>query len=383
MSLKEILFQITNIKRLLNRKYQEERRIIFYSESSIYYLYFEGIIQYLLSNSKYDICYITSDIKDSVFKLASDRFKVLYLSNLMLAFVTIFLDSKVLVMTMTDLEKYHIKRSIKDVDHIYAFHAIMSTNMAYQKGAFDHYDTIFCVGPHHFEEIRQTECHYGLKAKRLVKVGYHLLERIYAEHIEYRQNNKDNLKGKQTILIAPSWSEGNIMKTCINELLSSLLRSGYRVILRPHPETYKRNFGLIKATVNKFKGDANFELEAKLNSIKNFHLADLLITDWSGIAFEYAFGTERPVLFINTPMKVHNSEYKSIGFEPLEVKLRDKIGVSLELDKINSIIPSVVKLLADQEFYRKQIIKNRDQYIYNWGSSSEVGGKYILGKIVD
>ena len=41
--------------------------------------------------------------------------------------------------------------------------------------------------------------------------------------------------------------------------------------------------------------------------------ADLMITDWSGIAYEYAYTTCKPVLFIDTPMKIMNPEYKKIG----------------------------------------------------------------------
>lgn len=50
--------------------------------------------------------------------------------------------------------------------------------------------------------------------------------------------------------------------------------------------------------------------------------ADLIITDWSGIAYEYAFTTLRPVLYINTPMKIMNPEYEKIGVVPINIFMR-------------------------------------------------------------
>ena len=47
------------------------------------------------------------------------------------------------------------------------------------------------------------------------------------------------------------------------------------------------------------KSDNNLNYDYKYN-IK----ADLLITDWSSIGYEYAYTTKKPVIFINTPMKM-------------------------------------------------------------------------------
>lgn len=382
MGLKTLPGEIRAIKSLLDQTKREERKIVFYSESAIYYLYYEGLIDYLLNNSDETITYITSDQKDPVFKKASERLRILYISNAMMAFATGLLDTDFLLFTMTDLGNYHIKRSTRDVDHIYVFHAIMSTHMIYRKEAFDHYDTLFCVGPQHQEEIRATEKYYGLKEKRLIEVGYPLLEKIHAEHLQYRTK----ISGKNdrpVVLIAPTWSGGNIVESCLDQLISTLLKACFQIVLRPHPETYKRNRRLIGTIIEKYESEKGFELETELTSVNNFHRADLLITDWSGIALEYAFGTERPVLFINTPRKIYNNDYEIIEIDPLEVTLREKIGRVLEPDQIASAGSMVEELLADGDSYKKVIIDSREKYIYNWGRAAEAGGKYILQTLAD
>ena len=135
--------------------------ITFYSESGIYYQNFRGTIEALLTKSNFKILYITSDMKDPVWNICNDRIIIIYVKKL-IPFFFPFINTKTLVLTMADLNKYHVKRSTNPVNHIYMFHAINSIHMQYNQGAFDYYDTIFCVGPHHIEEIRKTEEIYHL-----------------------------------------------------------------------------------------------------------------------------------------------------------------------------------------------------------------------------
>ena len=46
--------------------------------------------------------------------------------------------------------------------------------------------------------------------------------------------------------------------------------------------------------------------------MKSFDKADLMISDWSGVAFEFAFGLEKPVIFIDLPKKINNSDFNYI-----------------------------------------------------------------------
>jgi len=111
---------------------------------------------------------------------------------------------------------------------------------------------------------------------------------------------------------------------------------------------------------------------------KSFLEADLLITDWSGVALEYAFGTERPVIFIDMPRKIMNEKYTELDIEPFEAYVRNKIGVVVsaeELDHLSDIVDSVI---ADELKYKKEIIRLRDKHIYNLRNSAAVNAEQIL-----
>ena len=107
------------------------------------------------------------------------------------------------------------------------------------------------------------------------------------------------------------------------------------------------------------------------------HEADLLITDRSGIAFEYAFGTERPVLFVDTPLKEHNKNWRNLNIEPIELQLRNKVGVSVKLEALDNILPIIEDLLKNSNNWRETLKSMRSEHVFNWGCSAAEGAEYI------
>ena len=106
--------------------------------------------------------------------------------------------------------------------------------------------------------------------------------------------------------------------------------------------------------------------------------ADIVVTDWSGIAFEFAYATKKPCLFINTPNKVMNPEYDRIPCIPVEVSLRDRLGISLEEDMAGTADKAIQQLLDHPEEYRQSIEKAMEDSLFHPGHSAEVAGRYII-----
>ena len=68
-----------------------------------------------------------------------------------------------------------------------------------------------------------------------------------------------------------------------------------------------------------------------------------MVSDWSGAALEYAFGLERPVLFVDVARKVNNPDYEALGIEPFEVGIRERIGRVVAPDDLAAIVPAVAR----------------------------------------
>lgn len=356
------------------------KHLVFYSESNGFYKYFKGIIEYLLEHTNITIHYITSDPNDSIFEMeqTNSQIRAYYIGENRLITLMMKMDADMVVMTMPDLENYHIKRSYvrDDVEYVFVQHGVGSNNMGMRKGCMDHFDTVFCAGPHQVEEVRETEKAYGLTAKRLIEVGYPLIDEIRVKY----QSTAHSENERKKILIAPSWQDKNIVDSCLEEILDALKDKDYEIIVRPHPQEVRLKKEHMEILKQKY-ASGNVIIQTDFTSNNPVMEADLLITDWSGISWEYAFTTYRPILFIDTPMKVMNPEYQKIDTVPLNILLRDKLGKSLKLDQLDEIAVTVEYLLEHTADYSKQIDALAHEYIFNLGQSAEVGAKYIIGSL--
>ena len=360
------------------------KHLVFYSEGSGFYKYFEKIILWLLENSKLTIHYVTSDPNDQVFALAKENPRLVpyYIGPKKLITLFMKLEADVVVMTMSDLGNYQYKRSYysKNIKYVYVFHYPLSTHMVLHTGALRHYDAILCVGDFQFEEIRQTEKLFGDPEQELIACGYGQLEKLYDAY----QAAPHEKRQRPKVLIAPSWQPDNILDSCIDPLLQELLGQGFDVTVRPHPEYVKRYGDRMNAIVKRYEdykgGDLFFELDFTGNT--SIFDSDTVISDWSGTAYEFVMVTERPCVFVDTPPKINNPDYEKITVPPLEFTLRDQVGVRVSPGSFSGLSEKIRALLQD-ESYSDRIRAIREKTIANFGRSGEVGGEYILNAVKD
>ena len=363
----------------------DERSIVFYSESSvILYPYVEEIIREL-QNRDQKICYLTSSKDDPILKNENKNIGVFYIGDSEIEKMKFFLrlKAKVLIMTMADFGTYHIKRSKAfPVHYIYTFHSINSPLMGFDsgkisKGAFNHFDTIFCVGPHQIQEFRATEQLYNLKQKNLVECGYGLFDKLIRLRSSFPQQNFLSKNNKKKVLIAPSWGKQNLLESTGIELIKILLDAGYDVTVRPHPMTIKKSPKIIKQ-IKEFEKNPDFLIDTNTSSFEQLFSSYALITDWSGIGYEYAFGCERPVIYVDVPKKAHNKEYEKIQLVPFETSIRDKVGEVVSPQNIETIPERIEFLYGNDNNFENKIQKIRNDVIFNIGESGKVTANEII-----
>jgi len=106
-----------------------------------------------------------------------------------------------------------------------------------------------------------------------------------------------------------------------------------------------------------------------------------MISDWSGISFEYAFTFERPIIFIDVPKKILNPNYNDIFLEPIEVTHRNQLGHVVLPSNLN-VIPELIKNMNEISNSSKQIKKILSETVFNIGESAKVGANFIQQLIV-
>ena len=159
---------------------QKDRSIVFYLEKESDFIFFKPVVEKLTQEYDTKICYVTSSKTDPMLSCNDKNILPFYIGD-GVARSNFFINLKatIIVMTMPDLETFHIKRSkVYPVHYVYIFHSLNSTQRAYTNTAFDNFDTIFCTGNYQIIEIQERERKFNLNKKKLVKHGYGRLDTL-------------------------------------------------------------------------------------------------------------------------------------------------------------------------------------------------------------
>jgi hypothetical protein len=355
-----------------------DRVITFYAEDAGSWPHFAPIVEALTGELGRSICYLTSAADDPILEAGRPNVKPFYIGEgVKRAFLFQTMEVGVLVATVPQLGISVLPRSRfaekLGTRYVYLFHSMASTHMIYEPDGFDHYDSVLCVGPYMLDEIRAREAHEGLPAKELVEHGYGRLDSILADaSIEPRPVSE-----RPTVLVAPSWGPTCTFETIGVEVVRTLLDGGCRVIARPHPMTRKRSPGAVEELAATFASHPDFTLDEDIAATRSLHESDVMVSDWSGAALEYAFGRERPVVFLDVERKVNNPEYAALGIEPFEASVREQIGVVVDPADLSTLVPAVHQMTSSSEEWRSRLQAVREANIFNVGHSGRVAADHI------
>jgi YidC/Oxa1 family membrane protein insertase len=359
-----------------------ERVITFYAEDGGSWPHLEPIVTALVEQHGEAVCYLTSSDDDPI--LTSERPGVRPFSvgeGMGRSFLFQTMETGVLVATVPQLGIAVLPRSRHaerlGTQYLYVFHSMASTHMIYEPDGFDHYDTVFTVGPYMEPELRKREELAGLPAKELVPHGYGRLDTIRRQ---VAQLTPPPDAERPTVLIAPSWGPTCIFETIGVPLVQALLDGGCRVIARPHPMTAKRSPAAIEALTAAYAAHPDVVIDRDVAATKSLAESHLMVSDWSGAALEYAFGFERPVLFVDVERKVNNPDYASYGIEPFEVGIRERIGAVVAPDDLAAVAPAVRALVAEAPAWPGRLAAIRDESIFHVGRSGEVAAAVVAEK---
>ena len=352
--------------------------IVFYSEGASYSPYLRPIIDALVDYYDNPVYYLTSDYFDPLLVSPPAHVKSYYVgSQSMRTYVMNGLRAKVFAMTMPDLNTFHIKRSKKVKHYTYFHHSLVSTHMVYREGAFDNFDSIMCIGSFQEEEIRQWERARELVPKKLFAHGSPPLDALITAAVS-NKISAEGSSGSLRILLAPSWGKEGVIETRAVEIVAILLSAGHIVTIRPHPRTRQLAAAVLSDLNNKYGSHPNFKMNEDISVHDDLINSHVMISDWSGVAMEFAFGLEKPVIFVDVPKKVNNPNYRDIKAIPLEVWYRKEVGHVIQPNKLKDLPLILSKLQKNADAQRTKILALREKLFYNLGSSARRGAELLV-----
>ena len=350
-----------------------DRNIVFYSETHQDWHHLQPLIGFLTERLSRTVCHISSEPTVAFPAPRPNQHTFRVGAGVLCTWLFQTLKADVMVLTMLDLHNFQLKRSIHPVHYVYVFHSMGSTHMVDHENSYDHYESLLPTGPHHVAELRRREELKGLPAKHIFPYGYPRLERL----AEVAAAAPRRSSSPTTVLLAPTWGEQSTLNVCGEPLIAALLDGGIRVILRPHYQTGRLAPRLVEGLVARFGAHPGFRHVERMEESGSLLESDLLISDWSAMAIEYALGFGKPVLFVDVPPRVRNPKWAELGIEPMEMRIRRELGAILPLDRIADAPRYVAELVAGAADFCERTVSLRESWTFNFGHSVEAGAREI------
>jgi len=315
---------------------------VIYCEGKQYWNVFKPVIEQFEHNH-IELRYLTSSSDDPVFDTTWEYIKPEFIGEGYRSFAYLnFLTAEFVLMTTPGLDVYQLKRSktVKHYSHI--LHAL-SDATAYRLFGLDYFDSVLLTGDYQGEDIRFLEKLRKLPEKQLIITGCPYMD-VYAEKVKEIQPEKEH---PFTVLVSPSWGASALLSCYGEKLLDPLAACDWRIIIRPHPQSKKSENDLLSRLENRYSGK-NFIWDYERENIYSLAKADIMISDFSGIIFDYMCLFDKPVLYVNYKFDSRPYDADDLDHELWQFKTIKEAGIEL-LEKDFPKIIEVIKNARDNE----------------------------------
>lgn len=209
------------------------------------------------------------------------------------------LSAGFVLMTTPGLQVYQLKRSRNVKHYSNVLHGASDATMM-RLFALDYFDSVLCTGDYQKEDIRTLEKQRGIPSKELVTVG--------CSYLDYNKQKIDAIPAEQnhpfTVLVSPSWGPSSLLSKYGEKLLTPLVNTGWRIIVRPHPQSKKAEPKVLEALQTKYAENKNVEWDFNKDNTPSMKKSDIMISDFSGIIYDYTFLCDKPVMYVNADLNL-------------------------------------------------------------------------------
>lgn len=353
--------------------------LVVFSDDKRYWQVFEPVLRELDSRGLECVYMTMSDDDPGLRQTGMKHVKAEYIGPGNKAFARLnFLNARIVLSTTPGLDVYQWKRS-KTVDyyiHIPHSPAEMTT---YRMFGIDYYDALLLSGQFQIEDTRDLEKIRNLPAKDLVLTGSPFMDEKRKKFNE-RAGASDNIvKDQRTVLLAPSWGKSSILNRFGADFIRDLLETGYHIIVRPHPQSFTSETELMDKLMAEFPESSQLEWNRDTDNFDALNRADILISDFSGVIFDFSFIFDKPVICADT--EFDDSPYDAWWLKrlPWGLSVIPKLGAKLTQDNRNDLKNLIDACLEDDSYTRNRH-EVRDEAWAFQGEGVKRMADYITGK---
>ena len=323
----------------------EKLPIVIFSDHKRYWNVFKPIADELEAR-KQKAVYLTCSEDDPALSAKYEYITAEFIGEGNKAFSKLnLLNASVVLSTTPSLDVFQWKRS-KNVDcYIHIPH--MSNDITlYRMFGLDHYDAIIVSGEYQERQIRQLEEARNLPAKEIALCGI-----PYMDEMKKRFDKSDAVPAhERTVLLAPSWGESGLLSRFGEQLIDKLLSTGYKIIIRPHPQSFSSEKEMIDRLMSKYNDDTKVTWNRDNDNFKVLMESDILISDFSGVIFDFSLVFDKPVIYTNAKFDINPYDASWIE-EPLwTFSILPELGIELTDENVDDIKNLIDRCIEDSSF---------------------------------
>ena len=351
---------------------------VIYNEGKQYINLFKPIVEEF-ERRKMNLSYLTSIKDDPIFNEELEFVEPEFIGEGNAAFAKLnMLSAGIVLMTTPGLNVYQLKRSRRVDYYANIIHAASDPTMM-RLFALDFFDAVLLTGDYQIKDIRFLEEQRGITRKELPVVGCPYLDatKEKIDSIPQEENHKF------TVLVSPSWGPSALLSKYGEKLLDPLLDTGWKIIIRPHPQSKKSEAEMLKRLTEKYKNAENVEWDYSSDNIYSMNRSDIMISDFSGIIYDYTFLCDKPVMYVNAELDLMPYDAYDLpenGKNIWQFEVLRKIGIELKEDQFENI-GEIIQKASDSEELAAARNRAKNEAWMHRGESSRLVVDFMVEKL--
>ena len=347
---------------------------VLFTDSKRYWSIFKPLCDEMERRGE-QVLYLTAESDDPLLNEKYHNIKTEYAGAGNTTFARMnMLKADVVLSSTPGLDVYQWKRS-RDVRwYTHVFHAANDVTL-YRMFGIDYYDALLLSGEYQIREIRGLEALRHLPAKELRLAGLPHMDALR----ERLLCSAPVPEHKTTVLLAPSWGPSGILSKYGSKIIDRLLETDFHVIIRPHPQSFISEKNMLETLIRKYPDSDQLQWDRSLDNFDVLHQSDILISDFSGVIFDYTLVFDKPIIYADTSFDdgMYDAWWLEEGLWTFSILAQ--LGLQLTEENMDNI-KELIQLCLSETRFKAGRDRARAETWANIGHSVEAIADYLVEK---
>ena len=196
-------------------------------------------------------------------------------------------------------------------------------------------------------------CLFRHLPRKLPQKDIRLTGLTYLDEMKKRFDNAPALEKKSdkpVVILAPSWGPSAILSKYGAPFIEELIKTGYHVVIRPHPQSFSSEADLLDKLMKQFPDSEDLEWNSDNDNFDVLRRADIMISDFSGVIFDFLLVFDKPILYANAGFSKDLYDWWWLEEDPWTFKVLPELGKEINDDYKGNLKTMIDECLNDPKY---------------------------------